>query len=118
MRAWNFCAGPAAIPEEVLKEVQEELLEWNDAKSSVMEVSHRSDFFQEVASESKKDFIENTIELFKDNDEFSCLEDKGIDISIYEDEDDFLSKLDWDKVLNAMKKYADKEYLENKISNL
>ena len=58
MRAWNFCAGPAAIPEEVLKEVQEELLEWNDAKSSVMEVSHRSDFFQEVASESKKDFIE------------------------------------------------------------
>ena len=48
----------AAIPEEVLKEVQEELLEWNDAKSSVMEVSHRSDFFQEVASESKKDFIE------------------------------------------------------------
>ena len=33
MRAWNFCAGPAAIPEEVLKEVQEELLEWNDAKS-------------------------------------------------------------------------------------
>ena len=67
---------------------------------------------------SKKDFIENTIELFKDNDEFSCLEDKGIDISIYEDEDDFLSKLDWDEILNAMKKYADKEYLENKISSL
>ena len=67
---------------------------------------------------SKKDFIENTIELFKDNDEFSCLEDKGIDISIYEDEDDFLSKLDWDEVIGAMKKYADKEYLENKILRL
>ena len=67
---------------------------------------------------SKKDFIENTIELFKDNDELSCLEDKGIDISAYEDEDDFLSKVDWDEILNAMKKYADKEYLESKISSL
>ena len=35
-----------------------------------------------------------------------------------EDEDDFLSKLDWDEILNAMKKYTDKEYLENKISSL
>ena len=69
-------------------------------------------------SPSKKDFIENTIELFKDNDEFSCLEDKGIDMSIYKDEDDFLSKLDWVEILNAMKKYTDKEYLENKISSL
>ena len=58
MRAWNFCAGPAAIPEEVLREAQEELLEWNNAKSSVMEVSHRSDLFLEIATESKKDFIE------------------------------------------------------------
>ena len=58
MRAWNFCAGPAAIPEEVLREAQEELLEWNNAESSVMEVSHRSDLFQEVAAESKKDFVE------------------------------------------------------------
>ena len=28
MRKWNFCAGPAAIPEEVLIEAQNELLEW------------------------------------------------------------------------------------------
>ena len=41
------------IPEEVLKEVQEELLEWNDAKSSVMELVI-AQIFQEVASESKK----------------------------------------------------------------
>ena len=29
MRKWNFCAGPAAIPKEVLKDAQNELLEWN-----------------------------------------------------------------------------------------
>ena len=54
MRKWNFCAGPAAIPEEVLKEAQNELLEWNDSGSSVMEISHRSNLFNEVASNSKK----------------------------------------------------------------
>ena len=67
---------------------------------------------------SKKDFIEHSIELFKQNDEFSYLDDYGVDISIYKDEDDFISKLDWDKIIEAMKKYADKEYLENKISSL
>ena len=55
MRKWNFCAGPAAIPEEVLKEAKNELLEWNDSGSSVMEISHRSNLFNEVASNSKRD---------------------------------------------------------------
>ena len=55
MRKWNFCAGPAAIPEEVLIEAQNELLEWGLSGSSVMEVSHRSDLFAEVAASSTKD---------------------------------------------------------------
>ena len=55
MRKWNFCAGPAAIPEEVLKEAQNELLEWNLSGSSIMEVSHRSDLFAEVAASSSRD---------------------------------------------------------------
>ena len=55
MRKWNFCAGPAAIPEEVLIEAQNELLEWDLSGSSVMEVSHRSDLFAEVAISSTKD---------------------------------------------------------------
>jgi len=55
MRKWNFCAGPAAIPEEVLIEAQNELLEWDLSGSSVMEVSHRSDLFAEVAASSMKD---------------------------------------------------------------
>ena len=55
MRKWNFCAGPAAIPEEVLIEAQNELLEWGLSGSSVMEVSHRSDLFAEVATSSTSD---------------------------------------------------------------
>ena len=42
MRKWNFSAGPAAIPEAVLKEAQSEMLEWQDSGMSVMEMSHRS----------------------------------------------------------------------------
>ena len=55
MRKWNFCAGPAAIPEEVLRDAQNELLEWNLSGSSVMEVSHRSNLFAEVAASSTID---------------------------------------------------------------
>ena len=49
MRKWNFCAGPAVISEEVLKEVQSEILEFNESGMSVMEMSHRSDIYSEVA---------------------------------------------------------------------
>ena len=55
MRKWNFCAGPAAIPEEALIEAQNELLEWGLSGSSVMEVSHRSNLFAEVATSSTRD---------------------------------------------------------------
>ena len=37
MRGWNFSAGPAAIPQEVIKEVQEELLEYNGSGASIIE---------------------------------------------------------------------------------
>ena len=50
MRVRNFCAGPAAIPEPVLEEVRSELLEWGNAGMSIMEMSHRSSIFDEVAS--------------------------------------------------------------------
>ena len=38
-RAFNFSAGPAALPTSVLERVQEELLEWKGERASVMEVS-------------------------------------------------------------------------------
>ncbi|MEQ8264240.1 3-phosphoserine/phosphohydroxythreonine transaminase [Pseudohaliea sp.] len=41
-RAWNFCAGPAALPETVLARAAEEMLDWHGRGLSFMEMSHRS----------------------------------------------------------------------------
>lgn len=41
-RCYNFCAGPAALPEPVLEQARDELLDWRGAGLSVMEMSHRS----------------------------------------------------------------------------
>ena len=55
MRKFNFCAGPAALPEPVLQQAQEELLDWQGLGCSVMEVSHRSPEFTEVAESAEQD---------------------------------------------------------------
>jgi phosphoserine aminotransferase len=57
-RAWNFSAGPAALPEAVLKRAQQELLEWDGARASVMEVSHRGKAFMEMAARAQADLRE------------------------------------------------------------
>ena len=57
-RAYNFSAGPAALPEEVLRQAQAELLEWNGARASVMEISHRGKAFIALAEESERDLRE------------------------------------------------------------
>lgn len=56
-RAYNFCAGPAALPEAVLKKAQEELLDWqHKAGCSVMEMSHRSAEFTSIIEQAEQDF--------------------------------------------------------------
>src|SRR5689334_10137572 len=57
-RAYNFSAGPAALPESVLVQVREELLEWNAERGSVMEVSHRGQAFIECAAQCERDLRE------------------------------------------------------------
>ena len=57
-RVYNFSAGPAAIPEEVLRQAQEELLDFHGTGMSVMEMSHRGKVFMEVAAEVERDFRE------------------------------------------------------------
>ncbi|MGH8234969.1 MAG: 3-phosphoserine/phosphohydroxythreonine transaminase [Rhodanobacteraceae bacterium] len=57
-RAWNFSAGPAALPEEVLRRARQELLEWNGARASVMEVSHRGNAFMDMAAKAEADLRE------------------------------------------------------------
>ncbi|KAB2901306.1 MAG: 3-phosphoserine/phosphohydroxythreonine transaminase [Dokdonella sp.] len=57
-RAYNFSAGPAALPEEVLRQAQAELLEWDGARASVMEVSHRGKAFIALAEQAEQDLRE------------------------------------------------------------
>jgi phosphoserine aminotransferase len=58
MRAYNFSAGPAVLPLEVLSQVRDELLDWHGSGASVMEVSHRGADFAEVAAEAERDLRE------------------------------------------------------------
>ena len=57
-RAFNFSAGPAALPDSVLAQVQAELLEWKGERASVMEVSHRGQAFIDCAAEAERDLRE------------------------------------------------------------
>jgi phosphoserine aminotransferase len=52
---YNFSAGPAALPKSVLRQIQEELLEYGNAKASVMEISHRGVDFMQVAQKAEQD---------------------------------------------------------------
>ena len=52
---YNFGAGPSVLPKEVLKKVQEELLDFEKSGMSVMEISHRSKAFQKVIDEAEND---------------------------------------------------------------
>ncbi len=54
-RSFNFCAGPAALPEQVLQSAQQDLLDWQGKGLSVMEMSHRSSEFVGIASKAEKD---------------------------------------------------------------
>ena len=51
-RIYNFSAGPATMPEEVLEEVRDEMMNYRGTGMSVMEMSHRSKAFQRIADEA------------------------------------------------------------------
>lgn len=54
-RTYNFSAGPAMMPEPVLEEIQEEVLNYRGSGMSVMEMSHRSKVFQQIIDEAEAD---------------------------------------------------------------
>ena len=54
-RVYNFSAGPAVLPEEVLREAAEEMLDYKGTGMSVMEMSHRSKAFQEIIDTAEAD---------------------------------------------------------------
>lgn len=51
----NFCAGPASMPTAVLEKAQNEMLDWRGTGASVMEISHRSADYIEIASKAEAD---------------------------------------------------------------
>ena len=57
-RVYNFSAGPAVLPEEVLKEAAEEMLDYQGSGQSVMEMSHRSKVYDTIIKEAEADLRE------------------------------------------------------------
>lgn len=57
-RVHNFSAGPAALPEAVLEQVRDELLDWRGTGASVMEISHRDKAFIRIAEQAEADVRE------------------------------------------------------------
>ena len=55
MRVYNFSAGPAVLPEEVLKEAAAEMLDYQGSGMSVMEMSHRSKVYQKIIDQTEAD---------------------------------------------------------------
>lgn len=57
-RKYNFSAGPAMLPQEVLEQAQAEMLDWNGSGMSVMEMSHRGKEYMSIAAEAEADLRE------------------------------------------------------------
>jgi len=57
-RVYNFSAGPAVLPEEVLREAAEEMMDYRGTGMSVMEMSHRSKAYDEIIKDAEKDLRE------------------------------------------------------------
>ena len=54
-RVYNFSAGPAMMPEAVLEEIRDEMLNYRGSGMCVMEMSHRSKVFMQIAAEAEQD---------------------------------------------------------------
>ena len=57
-RIFNFSAGPAMLPLEVLQDVQAELLNLQDSGMSILEISHRSSIYEKINQEAEADIKE------------------------------------------------------------
>ena len=78
-RVYNFSAGPAVLPEPVLKQAADEMLEYKDAGMSVMEMSHRSAAFMDIIQTAEADLRE----LMNLPDNYKVLFLQGVDILLF-----------------------------------
>ena len=77
-RVYNFSAGPAVLPEEVLREAADEMLDYQGSGQSVMEMSHRSKVYDNIIKEAEKDLRE----LMNIPDNYKVLFLQGIESSL------------------------------------
>lgn len=57
-KVYNFNAGPGMLPEEVLRQAQEEMLDWHGTGMSIMELGHRGNEFKEIVDQAENDLRE------------------------------------------------------------
>lgn len=57
-RPWNFSAGPSVLPEEVLQQAANDMLDWQGSGMGVMEMSHRGEHFLRIAHQAEADLRE------------------------------------------------------------
>lgn len=58
MTIYNFSAGPATMPDPVIAQIKQDLPSYNDSGMSVMEISHRSELFEDIIDQAEKDLRE------------------------------------------------------------
>ena len=63
-RVFNFSAGPAILPEDVLREAQEEMFNYGNTGMSVMEMSHRSKPFEKILNDAIND-LNNQMDMLR-----------------------------------------------------
>ena len=85
-RVYNFSAGPAVLPEEVLKACADEMMDYNGTGMSVMEMSHRSGAFQEIIDRARQDLKD----LLQIPDNYEILFLHFVQIATLQAEDSFL----------------------------
>ena len=113
MRNYNFSAGPSMLPEEVLKQVQSELLDYNGTGISVMEMSHRSKPYEAINAEAEAllrelmNIPDNYDVIFVQGGASTQFEAVPLNISVNKKADYVVTGNFSKKAFNEAKKYGD-----------
>ena len=116
-RAFNFSAGPAVLPEAVLRQAADEMLDWHGSGMSVMEMSHRGKEFMSIAETAEQDLRDllsvpaNYKILFMQGGAIACNALIPLNLLGDKHEADFVVTGSWSvKSFKEAKKYCDKQH--------
>lgn len=125
MRPFNFSAGPAMMPEEVMKKAQSEFLNWRNTGMSAMEVSHRSKEFMELAEKMEADLYElmNIPENYKTMFVHggASLQFAAVPLNLTESEDtvDYINTGNWSsKAIKEASRYTNVNVLATELNSV